>query len=198
MSRFKLARECDYDESSKHNIDKFSGLKVWESAHDLCVYLDTIDWAPISSVLEIGCGHGLPGLVALLQGKQVTFQDYDEATLTRTRETLLLNGGNLAKATFVASSWQNLLLDTKFDLILCSEAVYDTEQFQVLSEIIAASLAPGGRGLVAGKLFYFGCGGGTLGFADFLGKAGKFDVSSVKSIEDKQSNIREILQVRLL
>ena len=86
--RFKIAKQLNYDESSKQKIDQYSGSKVWQSAYDLCEYLETLDWTSIRTVLELGCGHGLPGLVALQRGKHVTFQDYDPATLEITRQTL--------------------------------------------------------------------------------------------------------------
>ena len=195
MISFKLAQQPDYDESSKNKVDQHSGLKVWESAYDLCSYLGEFDWSSVANVLELGCGHGLPGLVALKQGKSVTFQDYDAATLEITKQTISLNEVSLENATFVASAWEQFTAPSKFDLILCSEAVYDATHFQVLSEIVAASLAPNGRALFAGKKFYFGCGGGTLGFAEFV--RDKFQVKSVRDIEDKRSNIREILEVSL-
>ena len=199
--KFKLADQEDYDESCKQKIDQHSGLKVWESAYDLCDFLnEQIDWTTISNVLELGCGHGLPGLVALLHGKKVTFQDYDAETLEITRRTLSLNSSSLENAEFIASTWETFVISNtrQYDLILCSEAVYESTNFAVLSEIFFSSLALSGIGLVAGKKFYFGCGGGTLGFAEYVERSGKFSgVKSVRSIEDKRSNVREIVEVRL-
>lgn len=33
-------------------------------------------------MLELGCGHGLPGVLCLLAGAEVHFQDYNAAVLT--------------------------------------------------------------------------------------------------------------------
>jgi predicted nicotinamide N-methyase len=33
-------------------------------------------------VLELGCGHGLPGVLCLLAGSEVHFQDYNREVLT--------------------------------------------------------------------------------------------------------------------
>lgn len=37
------------------------GLKVWECSIDLCQYLESHDLKVDGHVLELGCGHGLPG-----------------------------------------------------------------------------------------------------------------------------------------
>ena len=55
------------------------GMKVWECALDLVTYLarSGVEFAG-HRVLELGCGSGLPGIVALLRGaEEVCFQDYN-------------------------------------------------------------------------------------------------------------------------
>ena len=45
------------------------GLKIWECSEDLARYLhDTDLQLRDKSVLELGCGAGLPGLLALTKG----------------------------------------------------------------------------------------------------------------------------------
>lgn len=55
------------------------GFKVWESSLDLCRYLATSDSKQVineKTILELGCGAGLPGIVSLLQNaNKVCFQD---------------------------------------------------------------------------------------------------------------------------
>ena len=66
------------------------GFKLWECAVDLANYLCQqyqINSSPVgasfcsscpplsgSSVLELGCGHGLPGILLMLCGASVHFQ----------------------------------------------------------------------------------------------------------------------------
>jgi predicted nicotinamide N-methyase len=85
------------------------GFKLWEGALDLCAYLveeqeggcsllarlaaqaaEADDDGPCyrphprrrrPRVLELGCGHGLPGLLCLLAGADVDFQDYNAEVL---------------------------------------------------------------------------------------------------------------------
>jgi len=64
------------------------GLKVWECSVDLCRYFLRKDVVIKGHVLELGCGHGLPGIWVLKQAITksqdkavdcfVTFSDYNE------------------------------------------------------------------------------------------------------------------------
>jgi hypothetical protein len=44
------------------------GFKLWECAVDLVRYMREAPGATPARVLELGCGHGLPGIYALQQG----------------------------------------------------------------------------------------------------------------------------------
>jgi predicted nicotinamide N-methyase len=62
------------------------GLKLWESSVDLANVLVDRFWSPTADcggrhhgmrgmrVMELGCGHGLPGIVCALSGAEVCFQ----------------------------------------------------------------------------------------------------------------------------
>ncbi|KAK9805883.1 hypothetical protein WJX73_000781 [Symbiochloris irregularis] len=66
------------------------GFKLWECALDLARSLQLNAGAKATSqslqghkVIELGCGHGIPGIVALLAGAAVDFQDYNAEVLSR-------------------------------------------------------------------------------------------------------------------
>ncbi|KAH7832022.1 putative histidine protein methyltransferase [Monocercomonoides exilis] len=103
------------------------GFTCWECSLDLCKYILTLDLKG-KNVLEIGCGHGLPGITALLQGaSSVTFQDYNEEVLRlATVPNIILNvmdkfddsGDQPSKevvdfiktrCTFISGSWNSML-----------------------------------------------------------------------------------------
>ncbi|KAG9341082.1 hypothetical protein JZ751_019836 [Albula glossodonta] len=70
------------------------GLKVWECTYDLLEYLD--DEGEVFSgrrVLDLGCGAGLLGILALKRGAhEVHFQDYNSTVIERlTLPNVLLN-----------------------------------------------------------------------------------------------------------
>ncbi len=60
------------------NTIQTGGFKFWECASDLLAYLSEFgaDYFQDKKVLEIGCGHGIPGIYILLCGAEVHFQDY--------------------------------------------------------------------------------------------------------------------------
>ncbi len=74
------------DAPLKHDRMCAGGLKLWESAVDLARFLLERSSPPVSAgapctgsmagmrVIELGCGHGLPGIVCALAGAEVCFQ----------------------------------------------------------------------------------------------------------------------------
>ena len=187
------------------------GAKLWECALDLAAFLRSPE-APQTRgarVLELGCGHGLPGCVAALQGaSEVVFQDYNAPVLHRlTAPTVACN---LARADsplsprlrFVSGDWgaladSDILPAAAFDLVLTADSIYSERSQPHLLRLILRSLAPGGIALVAAKSFYFGVGGCTAGFRAAAEAAGA-QVSCALRVTDGASNVREVLLLRML
>jgi predicted nicotinamide N-methyase len=101
---------------------------------------------PAARVLELGCGLGLPGLVAARRGARVVFVDRVATPLAFVRASLASNGldGALVVADAAAPA-----LRTCFDLVLVAELLYDRAAFPALARALRAALAPGGRVLLA-------------------------------------------------
>ena len=67
------------------------GMKVWECSVDMCRYFQENKIVICGDVLELGCGHGLPGCWVLMKARSemnegdkqtvVTFTDYNEFVL---------------------------------------------------------------------------------------------------------------------
>jgi len=62
--------------------------------------------------------------------------------------------------------------------------------------VIKEKLNKPGICFVCSKKFYFGVGGGTSQFMEYVIKKGDFDVKIVHEINDGISNIRQILEIR--
>ena len=64
------------------------GLKVWDCTFDALSHISTSnekkkDWLRGKSVLELGCGQGLPGILCgALGAKEVFLQDYNPEVIT--------------------------------------------------------------------------------------------------------------------
>jgi predicted nicotinamide N-methyase len=98
-------------------------------------------------VLEVGCGLGLPGIVAAARGARVVFADRVAAPLAFVRASLdanRLDAAGLVGADVLDAPWRGC-----FDLVLAAEVVYDRATFGPLAAALRGSLAPGGRILLA-------------------------------------------------
>eukprot|EP00658_Telonema_sp_P-2_P015572 TRINITY_DN16006_c0_g1_i5.p1 TRINITY_DN16006_c0_g1~~TRINITY_DN16006_c0_g1_i5.p1 ORF type:complete len:195 (-),score=31.85 TRINITY_DN16006_c0_g1_i5:270-854(-) len=151
-------------------------------------------------VIELGCGHGLPGILALKAGAQVDFCDFNEEVLVGlTIPNVLENSKAVAiSARFFSGDWGSLpevLGGCKYDLILTSDTLYSPESLKSLGAVLGQLLAPGGVALVAAKSYYFGVGGGTDMFVDWVHTNTKLKVEVAKTYQDGATNVREMLRV---
>lgn len=162
------------------------GLKTWECALDLSNYLLTnINDFQGLTVLELGCGTGLPG-ISLMPACQVDFQDFNEQVLRIvTVPNVIANGmesrpedGDTVQidptiqSSFFAGDWRDLkhIITKKYDMVITCETIYDAGSIPALLELIQHCLVDGGVALVAAKSFYFGCSGSLLSFLDLVRK----------------------------
>ena len=176
------------------------GRELWECAIDLVEWL-AAHRRPSGTVLELGCGRGLPGLWCLKRGaQQVVFSDYDADVLERyTRVDAARVGG---QCHFYGGDWRGLPaalrgdgFGTKFDLILSAETAYREDTTHSLVECIAKTLSVKGEAIVATKRYYFGCGGGVAALENEVGRVDRLCCEVVWSAEDGRSNVRDILRV---
>lgn len=213
------------------------GFKVWECGIDLAQHLIQMSGVPngvsnkrtISvvgkNVIEVGCGHGLPGIYCLQQGaRHVCFQDLNKEVLEHcTFQNIRLNCGEFARTEFFENTdklsvfcgdWNvaklaEMMVDAipssagekkGYDLLLTSDTLYSSKTLPVLIRVIDAVLAPDGVALVAAKRFYFGVGGSTGEFMGLLDEykctqGGRFEGISIRTFENGKSNIRELIQI---
>lgn len=205
-------------------VDAKSGQVAWECSHDLSEYIRKELSVPDSflsqqlsrhstslSILELGCGKGIPGCALLSALDEISypglvsmcFQDYDEGTLdsiTRPAvETHVDSLSDLFKSrlstSYVASSWESMTIPPgSMNIILSSECIYRSDLFSSHAAIVSQSMCEDGLSLIAGKRYYFGCGGGTIEFSEYLSSSNlRADLAQV--FDNGFSNTREILLV---
>ncbi|KAK8663320.1 hypothetical protein V6N13_083143 [Hibiscus sabdariffa] len=159
------------------------GLKLWEGSLDLVKALRSeIQNGHLSltgkRVLELGCGHGLPGIFACLKGAaEVQFQDFN-AEVLRCLTIPNVNANLLEKSQLDTASEARFFAEhgqaTGYDVILMAETIFSiSAQRNLYGLIKKCMIHPHGVVYMAGKKHYFGVGGGTRQFLSMLEKEGK-------------------------
>ena len=138
---------------------------VWESAIVLAEEIAKLDGHG-RTMLELGCGLGLPSLVAARSGFAVTATDYEEPALEGVRYNAAQNGLEGIDARVL--DWRNIPSDIdRFDLVVAADVLYEPHHSAALAAVIARTLAPAGLALVADP-----CRTRAAGFADACRAAG--------------------------
>ena len=120
---------------------------VWESAIVLAEDLAAADGRGLS-LLELGCGLGLPSLAAARAGFTVTATDYESAALEGVRYNATRNG--LETVTTRELDWRKLPDDLgRFDRVVAADVLYESHHPAALADVIARALKPDGVALVA-------------------------------------------------
>jgi predicted nicotinamide N-methyase len=138
--------------------------------------------------LEIGCGVGLAGLVALDRGLHVCFSDYDQAPLHFVARSVRENGWDAASYTTRVLDWRDLP-DETYPVILGSDVLYERRLVPLVANLLAKMLEPGGMGLIA-------CPGRTSaeGFPAALTSLGlSCRVETIELRSEQQQRIRGVL-----
>lgn len=138
-------------------------------------------------VLELGCGVGLVGLMAALNGATVTFSDYDPVAVQCAVENARLNG--IESAEGLVLDWRNPP-SRQWPIILGCDLLYERRDQPLLVDCISRVLSPTGTCFLADP--------GRLPSQDFLPLAHTFGfelrILNRDSIERPTTHPREIRQ----
>jgi predicted nicotinamide N-methyase len=116
---------------------------LWHAAIALGRYLDQEDLVrPGQPVLEIGCGLGLPGIVAGLLGGEVTLTDYLPEALTLARHNWRLNLDRPVQTAVL--DWRSPGDLPPASLVLASDVAYEARAFPALLPAFLRLTEPGG------------------------------------------------------
>lgn len=121
--------------------------QVWESALVLAEDVSCVEGRG-RSCLELGCGLGLPSIVAARRGFAATASDYEEAALEGVRFNAARNGA--AGLATLLLDWRRLPDDPpRYDLVVAADVLYEKHHATALAAVIARTLATGGEAWVA-------------------------------------------------
>jgi len=100
-----------------------------------------------ATLVEIGCGAGLPGIVAGSRGARVTFTDYMDEALQLAEHNWKLN--HSGAASFLRLDWRSPVDLEPADVLLASDVAYEQRAFQPLLDCFDSWLKPGGTLLLS-------------------------------------------------
>jgi predicted nicotinamide N-methyase len=120
---------------------------LWPGARMLAKAIFEEQWTSGASALEIGCGLGLPGIVALSAGLKITFSDIDPMALQFASANARANG--FFEFETLLLDWREPPAGLQVSALLASDLVYEVTNVEPLVKFIRRALAPNGLCLMA-------------------------------------------------
>jgi predicted nicotinamide N-methyase len=120
--------------------------ELWPAARMLAKVLLKEPLPENAVALELGCGLGLAGVVALSRGLEVVFTDYDATALKFAADNARCNG--FTKFRTLQLDWREPPADVQTPIILASDLTYEARNIEPIVNCIRALLSPGGIALV--------------------------------------------------
>jgi predicted nicotinamide N-methyase len=119
---------------------------LWPSGEALALALAMQPPGPGTRVIELGCGLGLPSIVAARGGSAVTAADGNEDAVAFAAHSLALNElvANVVQADF-ADDADALVERGPFDLVLAADVLYTVANADALLTLLPRLLEPNGE-----------------------------------------------------
>lgn len=121
--------------------------ELWPSAVALARWLASLRELADRSVLELGCGTGLPSIAAALNGARVTATDYVDDALSFAKANAEINGASNME--FVLYDWRHPLPLGGFDIVIGADILYERKLHEHLSRILEETVSEDGLALIA-------------------------------------------------
>lgn len=109
--------------------------ELWPSGLALARYVSELELAG-RTVLELGCGLGLPSLVAALRGADVLATDWAEDAIELLRRNAERNGASLRVARVRWNEPEPLLRGAPWDVVLGADLVYEERNAEQLAALL--------------------------------------------------------------
>jgi predicted nicotinamide N-methyase len=122
--------------------------EVWPSAVALARTLARKDLAGLRAV-ELGCGVGLPTVVALDRGARVLATDHNEAALDFAAHNACRELGREPETALLDWFSPELVGLGPFDLVFAADVLYERRNAPALADLVPRLLAPEGKAIFA-------------------------------------------------
>ena len=121
--------------------------ELWPSALALAAFLFRTGAGRGADALELGCGLGLAGVAAALNGGAVVFTDFEPDALAFARANHALNLG--VPGTTLKLDWRAPPDGVTASLVLASDVLYERRFLTPLLRTLESVVRPGGSALIA-------------------------------------------------
>jgi len=116
--------------------------EVWPAARGLAAYFLQGPLLDGKTVLELGAGVGLPGVICGLRGAAVTFSDFQPRALSLCEANARLH--RLDRYRPLLADWRSYSCSERFDLVLASDIAYEPRLLPFLKAVLLRAVKPGG------------------------------------------------------
>ena len=120
---------------------------IWPSAVGLSEYLSRHIELGRKSVLELGCGLGLAGIVSAKRGANVTFSDYEKPALDFVSKNARLN--RISSFDTNLLDWREPDLKAQFDIIIAADVLYEDRFLEPVLNTLVRYLKENGKAYIA-------------------------------------------------
>lgn len=124
-------------------------IRIWPAALAVARTLLRLRGLGSCRVLDLGCGLGLPGVVAAGAGARVTFADVEPDALAFAAWNARQQPGCAHDPASLLVDWSRDPVDGPFDLIVLSDVSYHGKHHAALRRHLEAALGEGGAALHA-------------------------------------------------
>jgi len=136
---------CDEDFNKDERLPYWAHL--WPSSIALAEYLlKQKDWLKGEKIIELGCGLGLAGIAAAIQGAKVLCTDYEESALEFTQKNFALNLNHKPEVQLL--DWRHNTHYRKYDIIIAADVIYEERFYKPLFKTLKGLLSKGGLALI--------------------------------------------------
>jgi protein-L-isoaspartate O-methyltransferase len=116
--------------------------EIWTSSLILSEHILNGGIAPEHSVLELGCGIGIAGVVAGFVSEDVLLTDYEEAATAFAARNWRRHHTSEPRTALI--DWREPPSARRYDRIIAADVAYEARAFRPLAKAFDALLAPGG------------------------------------------------------
>ena len=120
---------------------------IWPASYGVAEFIwENMDFRENETLMELGAGMGLPGIVAALKGVRVTLSDFNFQALELAAENARQNN---VEVSIMQDDWRSFKRRDRYDYLLASDVLYDPKLNPFLGEIFVNNIKTGGKVIIS-------------------------------------------------